>query len=78
MNLCKYSNVFGTPKIGVHSTRIFGMAFNDIIFTIIGAYIISITSKYKFWQVLIILFVLSIILHRLFCVHTVIDKLLFN
>jgi hypothetical protein len=77
MDLCKYQNSLGIPNQGVHSYRLFGVAIVDVIFTIIGAMIISYFSNRSFIYTLIFLFLLGIILHRLFCVRTTIDKLLF-
>jgi hypothetical protein len=77
MDLCKYQNSLGVPHQGIHSYRLFGVAIMDVIFTIIGAMIISYFSKRSFVYTLIFLFLLGIILHRLFCVRTTIDKLLF-
>ena len=77
MDLCKYKNALGIPKKGVHSYRFFGLAIADVIMTIIGAFIIAYFTKQKFVYVLLILFILGIILHRLFCVRTTIDKLIF-
>jgi hypothetical protein len=74
---CPYKNIFGAPNTGAHSYRIFNLAIVDIIMTIIGAYIISYFSKFSFYYTLAILFITGIILHRLFCVRTTIDKLLF-
>jgi hypothetical protein len=77
MNLCKYRNMLGVPGKGVHSYRIFNIAIVDVILTLIVAYIISYIFKKSFFWVSIILFVLGIILHRIFCVRTTVDKLLF-
>jgi len=77
LGLCKYKDMLGEPKKGVHSYRIFNIAIVDVIMTIIGAYIISWLSKYPFWIVLGSLFVLGIICHRLFCVRSTVDKFLF-
>jgi hypothetical protein len=46
--------------------------------TIIGAYILSLIFKTPFLYTLIALFVLGIILHKIFCVRTTIDKFLFD
>jgi hypothetical protein len=78
MDLCKYKNALGEPGKGIHSYRLFGVAIMDVIMTIIGAYIISYFSNYSFIYTLVFLFILGIILHRLFCVKTTIDKLLFK
>jgi hypothetical protein len=77
MDLCKYKDALGKPGKGVHSYRFMGLAIADVIMTVIGALLISILIKKSFLLVLIILFILGIILHRLFCVRTTIDKLLF-
>lgn len=75
--LCKYKNSLGEPKKGVHSYRFMGLAIADVIMTIIGAYLISLLFKISFVYTTLSLFVTGIILHRLFCVRTTIDKLLF-
>jgi fatty acid desaturase len=76
--LCKYKDALGKPKKGIHSYRIFNIAIADVIMTIIGAVIISYLFKFNFWITLIILFLLGIIAHRIFCVNTTVDKLLFS
>ena len=78
MNLCKYKNILGVPGQGPHSYRIFNIAIVDVVLTIILAYIISYIYNISFVKTSIILFILGILLHRLFCVRTTIDKLLFN
>jgi hypothetical protein len=77
--LCKYKDIFGKVGTGVHSYRIFNIAIVDVLFTILGAYLIHLLiPRYSFAHTLLFLFVLGIILHRLFCVRTTIDKLLFG
>jgi uncharacterized membrane protein YcaP (DUF421 family) len=79
MSLCKYKDIFGKPNEGVHSYRIFNIAIVDVLATIFVAYIIYLfIPKYNFFFILICLFLLGIFLHKLFCVRTTIDKLLFN
>jgi hypothetical protein len=78
ISICPYKYIFGKPTEGAHSYRIFNIAIIDVICTIIGAYFIS-----KYWnidikEITIVLFLLGIIIHRLFCVETTIDKLLFG
>ena len=75
--LCKYKNALGEPGKGIHSYRFMGVAIADVIMTLIVAGLISYYSGYSFLKISIILFILGIILHRLFCVRTTIDKLLF-
>ena len=45
--LCEYKNIFGNIKEGIHSYRVFNLAIFDIIFTIIGSYIIYLILKKK-------------------------------
>jgi hypothetical protein len=78
MNLCKYKNILGVPGQGPHSYRIFNIAIVDVLLTIILAYIISYIYNISFVKSSITFFILGILLHRLFCVRTTIDKLLFN
>ena len=78
MTLCQYKNIFGEPDTGVHRYKIFGIAIVDTLLTILAAAILSYLFKWNFWWVLIILFALGIVAHRLFCVRTTVDRLLFK
>jgi hypothetical protein len=78
IDLCKYKDILGKPNKGVHSYRIFNIAIVDVLLTILAAYILSIFTKYKFIYTLIGMFILGIISHRIFCVRTTVDKLLFH
>jgi hypothetical protein len=75
--ICKYKNIFGEPRKGAHSYRLFDIAIVDVVSTVILAAVISKIWKLDFIKVLIIVFLLGIILHRLFCVDTTIDRVLF-
>ena len=77
---CKYKDILGKPKEGIHSIRFMNISVIDVLLTILLAIIIQ---KYVFMEtdILIILlgtFILGIIIHRIFCVKTTIDKLLFE
>ena len=78
MDLCKYKHILGVPGQGPHSYRIFNIAIVDVLLTLILAYIISYIYNISFMKTSITLFILGILLHRVFCVRTTIDKLLFN
>lgn len=71
---------FGEPKTGIHSHRIFDIAYLDVFFTMIGAFIIQklFFPKIKYIKVLFFFFLLGIVLHRLFDVKTTFDKFLFE
>ena len=49
----------------------------DVLLTLIAAFFISYFFKISFCYTSVFLFILGILLHRLFCVRTTIDKLLF-
>lgn len=76
---CKYSDIFGKVKSGIHSYRVFDIAIMDVIFTFIGAFLLQLLfPNINFFVILLMLFIIGIGLHRLFCVRTTIDKLLFE
>jgi hypothetical protein len=79
MMFCKYKNIFGEVNQGIHSYRLFNIAIVDFIFTILFGLILHIIfPNFNLVYTLIILFLLGIIAHRIFCVRTTIDKLLFE
>jgi len=75
--LCKYKDSLGKPNQGIHSYRFMGVAIVDVIFTILGAWLISYAWELNIWYCLLGLFLLGIFMHRLFCVKTKVDTLLF-
>ncbi len=76
---CKYKDIFGKPGEGIHSFRIFDISVFDVLVVIFLAYVVkAFVPSFSFIFILIILFVFGILVHRLFCVSTTIDKLLFN
>lgn len=77
VDLCKYKDIFGRPREGAHSYRLFDIAIVDVIATIIVAFIISRVFGLSFWKSLVTLFIIGIISHRAFCVRTTVDKLVF-
>ena len=76
--LCKYKNALGIPGKGIHRFRICNIAVVDVALTFVLAYIIWVLlEKYNYWTILFFCFVASVILHRMFCVKTTVDKFLF-
>ena len=78
--LCEYSELIGKVGEGIHSYRLFNIAIFDVIITMIGAYFLQkkFFSNYSYLQVLIVVFIVGIISHRIFCVRTTVDKMLFK
>jgi hypothetical protein len=75
-NLCRYKDIFGVPSQGLHRYRLFDLAIVDVVLTFIGAYALSYFAQIRFYYVLGILVVTGILLHRLFCVRTKVDRIL--
>lgn len=87
IQFCKYKDVFGAPNTGLHRYRIANIAIIDTISTLIVAYLISLYTKNYFktgtiWGetsiVFLILMVLSIFIHKLFCVDTTLTMMVFG
>lgn len=71
MDRCKYKDIFGKPREGVHAIRIFDIAIVDLLLTFLAAWFIS--DKYFPGNLLVVffaLFLLGMIMHRLFCVDS--------
>ena len=77
IELCKYKNLFGIPGEGIHAFKIFGISVWDTLITIACALIIAWVSGWGYWHTIIGVFLLGIVVHRLFCVKTGLDKILF-
>ena len=78
MDTCKYKHIFGEEGKGFHSIRVFNIAILDVIGTVIIAIAIAYYAKFNYWVTIFVAFILGIILHRLFCVNTTINMLIFG
>jgi len=70
--------MFGEPNTGIHSRRMFNIAVWDVVLTFIGALLFYARYRTNLLFTIICFFVFGIVIHRLFCVRTTIDKLLFS
>ena len=75
--LCKYKDLFGKPNAGLRKYRIFDIAILDCVVVIVIGYLISWFFKWNLWYTLGGIFLLGIFAHRIFCVRTGLDKMLF-
>jgi hypothetical protein len=75
--LCKYRDLFGAPNTGVHKYRLFGIAILDVAVVIVFGIVIANWAKTPLWATLAILFISGIVIHRLFCVRSAVDRMLF-
>jgi len=76
--LKKYKDIFGKPKEGLHKYRLFNIAIVDVLMTLIAAYLFSKILNYNIIYCIIFLFILGIIMHKLFSVDTTINNIIFN
>jgi len=76
--LCKYKDSLGEPGKGVHSYRLFGVAIVDVVMTVFVAFLVSWYFRLAFIPLTILFFLTGILLHRLFCVKTKVDELIFG
>ncbi len=74
----KCITVFGEVGKGIHSYRVFDIAIVDVLLTFLVAFLISKFGKFSFYKVVIILFVVGVIAHRVFRVNTKINKMIFG
>lgn len=75
---CQYKDLFGAAGEGVHSYRLFGLAIVDVVLTILGAMLIAWATRWPLFPTMLGLFALGILAHRVFCVRSTVDKLLFS
>ena len=78
LDLCQYKDIFGRPREGAHTYRIFDIAVVDVAATVFLAFIIARLFGLSFWKSLVALFIIGIISHRAFCVRTTVDKWVFS
>lgn len=76
LSLCEFKDILGIPNQGIHSIRFMNIAIIDVLMTIFVAIILSHILNEKFVCICSILFILGIVLHRLFCVNTTVDQYL--
>ena len=77
LDLCKYKDLFGIPGQGIHAFKIFGISIWDTLITLICAIFIAWVANWSYSYTIVGFYILGIIVHRLFCVRTTVDKLLF-
>ena len=78
MSLCKYKDIFGKPGEGIHAYRIpvINLATVDVAVVVATAYGISQYCSISFYVMIVILFIIGIVAHKVFCVNTQLNKYL--
>lgn len=76
--LCDYKDILGKPGTGVHALRVFDFAIVDTLLTILLGWVIHKSTKLNLTVCIVFSFVLGIVSHRIFCVRSTSDQILFN
>ena len=72
-----FDEKIGIPNVGIHSYRIFNIAYMDVIVVLISALLIAWAMKWSYIKTIIGVFIFGVIVHRMFCVRSAVDKWLF-
>jgi hypothetical protein len=75
---CKYKDIFGKPKQGAHKYRLFNLAVVDVIGMIILILVFTKIFNINIITMSVLIIIITIVLHRLFCVNTTINHLIFG
>ena len=67
---CPYAHILGVPGDGVHARRVYGLALNDIVATLIFAIIVAVVFRVSFIRVFVSIFIIGEILHYIFGTQT--------
>lgn len=81
MGLCQFKDAFGKPGEGSHKTRIFGVAAVDLLLTVALAVLIGLWRRWGIAKTALFfvgLMVLSLLVHKAFCVETTLTKKVFG
>lgn len=76
--LCRFRHALGAPRAGFHSVRVLDVAVLDVVGTVLVAVPLARALGARLPVVIAALFLAGIALHRLFCVDTTLDRLLFG
>jgi hypothetical protein len=78
--LCKYNKLFGESglRTGFRKYRVFGIALFDVSVTIVCALLFAWFFRLPYVPTVIAIFILGVFVHRLFCVKTAVDKMIFG
>lgn len=75
--VCKFSEALGKPGEGIHF-HFMGVAVVDVILSLLLAWFISnkTVGSFALWSFVVLL--AGVVAHRIFCVRTTVDKILFR
>jgi Kef-type K+ transport system membrane component KefB len=73
-----FDDIIGVPNVGIHSYKIFGISYIDVVVVLIGAIMIAWFMKWSYVKTIVGTFILGIVVHKLLCVRSTVDKLIFS
>ena len=85
--LSRYKDACGKPREGLHSARLFGFAAADVLLTLavgiaLSALLACLCKSCSFFLLLLVvvptLFLLAVLVHRLFGVNTALNTMIFG
>jgi hypothetical protein len=74
----KNKNIFGKPREGIHSYRLFDFAIIDILQSFLVAFLLHKLFNLNLFNIFLIIILIGIILHKLFNVNTKFNSLIFK
>jgi hypothetical protein len=76
--LCKYRDINGRPGEAQHAKRIGAFALFDVLVSIACAALTAYLFNWNFAVVLTLIIIAGILVHRLFCVNTALNVMIFG
>lgn len=76
--LCDYKDIFGKPRTGLHAYRFLDIAIVDVVATIFISYLLHNYTGSGFNKIFSGLCLASVVIHKMFCVDTKINQLIFD
>lgn len=74
---CQFKDALGKPGQGFHAPRLLGLARNDLIGTVVLAWLIARFTRWSWLKAFFVMFAIGTALHLLFCVDTAFLKAFF-
>lgn len=75
---CPHKHIFGKEREGFHALRMFDLAVWDVVGTVVIAWALAVWFGWGIGWTILAAFALAIVLHRLFCVNTTINMMIFG
>ena len=74
MVACAFKNLFGAPRTGLHSIRLFDIAVVDVVATVLLGVLLAKWTGANPYLMCVALLLASVPIHRFFCVKTTLAR----